>query len=161
MAAKLSICFVLLSVFGIITSKLLHHRHPSASVKSEVENPKDVRRFFHLSDTHLDMYFDPTVSNAIEENMCRTVALSSQKNSSNDEPDQTESSATYGRVKCDTPVDLLDALTTDIASKNTAMVKNDEVGMEFILMTGRIFLAMHGKTKQMNLLSLFRRFDIM
>ncbi|XP_057296726.1 acid sphingomyelinase-like phosphodiesterase 3b isoform X2 [Hydractinia symbiolongicarpus] len=115
------VLLVLLSIALIIALIVIHAKEHN----NDAEHESHLHRFFHISDTHLDLFYDPTI--AVKNGFCRSISL--KGGSPNP---KAESVAKYGRDKCDLP-----RITIEEAATRMKKVYNDmDDKAEFVLMTG-------------------------
>lgn len=121
------VLLVLLSIALIIALIVIHVKEH----KTDAEHESHLHRFFHISDTHLDLFYDPTIAvkNGDKVGFCRSISL--KGGSPNP---KAKSVAKYGRDQCDLP-----RITIEEAATRMKKVYNEmDDKAEFVLMTGNI-----------------------
>lgn len=97
--------------------------------ETEASHESHVHSFFQISDTHLDLFYDPTIAakNREKDVFCRSISI---KGSSANP--KAKSVAKYGRDKCDLPRITIEEAV--LKMKNVYNEMDDKA--EFVLMTG-------------------------
>ena len=114
-ALILFICSILLG-FGCHSDTKTHRGGSS---------PVAVLKFFHVSDIHLDLYYNSSTS---RKSFCRSIP-----NTLNITPVAAPFDAPYGRVECDSPKMLLNSALGFM--KNLSSQQGNDI--DFILLTGK------------------------
>ena len=92
--------------------------------------------FFHVSDTHLDLYYNKTISNKNslgKEQMCRNI----QRIGGKADISRADNIALFARVGCDSSELLVQSAADEMKRINY----EDSKQAEFVLLTGESFIS--------------------
>lgn len=93
----------------------------------------NIKYFFQISDTHLDIYYNASITNK-KHGMCRDKPLKKENSTTH-----ADNVATFGRVKCDSSTLLLQSLSNELQNVNKKLDRS----AEFVLITGWCVLCLH------------------
>ncbi|XP_057302784.1 acid sphingomyelinase-like phosphodiesterase 3a isoform X2 [Hydractinia symbiolongicarpus] len=86
----------------------------------------NIKYFFQISDTHLDIYYNANITNK-KHGMCRDKPLKKENSTT-----YADNVATFGRVQCDSSTLLLQSLSNKLQNVNKKLDRS----AEFVLITG-------------------------
>ena len=119
----LCILFAGLTIFLLLRGNV--DQHQSSHKKRDIGKGMV---FFQISDTHLDIYYDRNIASANYQ-MCRSIKIKNHTSSLV----QSAHAAKYGRLRCDTPKELLESAAQKLNDLNKQLKKP----VEFIMISGK------------------------